>query len=209
MMKRKLLLVGAGGHARSCIDVIEQEDSFQIAGLVGLDSQIGLELHGYKVIATDETFADLIDEVPCVLVTVGQIVSPETRIKLYERALGAGFELVKVISPYAYVSQSSKIGKGTIVMPGAIIGAEVSIGDNCIINSKSLLEHETKVFDHCHISTGAILNGGVTIERDCFIGSGAIIKEGVNVGERSIVGMGVIVRENLEANSNYLGENRK
>jgi len=72
-----------------------------------------------------------------------------------------------------------------------------------------LLEHETKVFDHCHISTGAILNGGVTIERDCFIGSGAIIKEGVNVGERSIVGMGVIVRENLEANSNYLGENRK
>ena len=207
-MKRKLLLVGAGGHARSCIDVVEQEGSFQIAGLVGFESQIGLKLGGYEVIANDENFCNLIDEVPCLLICVGQIVSPETRIKLFEKALHAGFELVKVISPSAYVSQSSEIGRGTIVMPGAIIGAEVSVGENCIINSKSLLEHETKVFENCHISTGAILNGGVTIERDCFIGSGAIIKEGITVGERSLVGMGVVVRKDLGVSSNYLGENR-
>lgn len=208
-MKKNLLLVGAGGHARSCIDVIEQEGTFQVVGLVGLDGQIGSKIGDYEVIATDETFSDLVQDVSYVLISVGQIVSPDTRIKLFERAIRAGYEVVSIVSPSAYVSQSSKIGRGTIIMPGAIIGAAVTIGDNCIINSRALIEHETQIFDHCHISTGAILNGGVTIERSSFIGSGAIIKEGVRVGERTIVGMGVNLRKDLVANSNFLGESLK
>ena len=35
MSKLGLLLIGAGGHAKSCVDVIEQENEFQIIGLVG------------------------------------------------------------------------------------------------------------------------------------------------------------------------------
>ena len=33
----EIILIGSGGHARSCIDVIEQEDRFRIAGLVEKD----------------------------------------------------------------------------------------------------------------------------------------------------------------------------
>ena len=33
-MKKKLILIGAGGHALSCIDVIEAEKKFKIIGLV-------------------------------------------------------------------------------------------------------------------------------------------------------------------------------
>ena len=31
---KKIILVGAGGHAVSCIDVIRQEKKFKISGLV-------------------------------------------------------------------------------------------------------------------------------------------------------------------------------
>lgn len=203
--KKKLLLVGAGGHAQSCIDVIEQEGVFQIVGLVGLGNQVGSKLNGYEVVATDETFSELVDAVSCVLISVGQITSPEKRIELFEKSIDAGFEVTKVISPASYVSPSSQIGRGTIVMPGAIVGPEVVVGDNCIINSNALLEHGTRVFDHCHISTGAILNGGVTIGKDCFIGSGAIIREGVTVGDKSIVGMGSIVLKDLDSESKFHG----
>lgn len=33
-MKTEILLIGAGGHCPSCIDVIEQEGRFSIAGVV-------------------------------------------------------------------------------------------------------------------------------------------------------------------------------
>ena len=36
----KILLIGAGGHARSCIDVIETVGQFRIAGLIEKDEEI-------------------------------------------------------------------------------------------------------------------------------------------------------------------------
>ena len=32
--KKKIILVGSGGHAEACIDVIESEKKFKILGLV-------------------------------------------------------------------------------------------------------------------------------------------------------------------------------
>jgi phage gp45-like len=39
--KSDLILIGAGGHSRSCIDVIEQEGKYRIAGLVGAKDEVG------------------------------------------------------------------------------------------------------------------------------------------------------------------------
>jgi sugar O-acyltransferase (sialic acid O-acetyltransferase NeuD family) len=205
-MRKNLILIGAGGHARSCIDVIEHEGKFKIAGIVGLESELGLQVYGYEVVATDKDLATLIGKAHFALIALGQISSPDVRVSLYQRASKAGFELANVISPSAYVSPSAQIGSGTIVMHGAVINSGVKVGSNCIINSRTLLEHDTQVLDNCHISTGAILNGGVLVEEGCFIGSGTIVKEGVSIGERSVVGMGSQLRTNLTANSKFLGE---
>jgi sugar O-acyltransferase (sialic acid O-acetyltransferase NeuD family) len=208
-MKENLILIGAGGHARSCIDVIEQEGKFKITGIVGLESEIGLQVNGYEVIATDKDLSTLIGKAQFALIALGQISSPDARANLYLRASKTGFELASVVSPSAYVSPSAQIGKGTIIMHGAIINAGVKVGSNCIINSRALLEHDTQVLDNCHISTGTILNGGVIVEEGCFIASGSVIKEGVSIGKRSIVGMGSLVHANLSANSRFLGESLK
>ena len=34
-MKKKIILIGGGGHCKSCIDVIEGENKFEIANLFG------------------------------------------------------------------------------------------------------------------------------------------------------------------------------
>jgi sugar O-acyltransferase (sialic acid O-acetyltransferase NeuD family) len=209
MTKKDLILIGAGGHARSCIDVIEQEGKFKITGLVGLENELGSQVNGYEVIATEECLSTLIGKAQFALIAVGQISSPDTRVNLFQRALKAGFELASISSPSAYVSPSAQIGKGTIVMHGAIINTGVKVGSNCIINSRVLLEHETQVLDNCHISTGAILNGGVFVKEGCFIGSGSLIKEGISIGERSIVGMGSVLRADLNDNSKFLGDSFK
>ena len=39
--KQKLILIGGGGHCKSCIDVIEKEGRFQISGIVDVPEKYG------------------------------------------------------------------------------------------------------------------------------------------------------------------------
>jgi len=205
MSKPNLILIGAGGHTRACIDVIEQEGIYIIAGLIGLAQEVGSKHFGYEVIATDAEIPELVEQYQFALITIGQINTAENRIRLYTQALDAGFTFPTVIAPTAYVSSHSTIGKGTVVMHGAIINAGALVGNNCIINSNSLIEHDAHVGDYCHISTGAILNGNTLVGPGSFIGSGAVIKEGVSIGANSLVGMGLMVRHNVGNNAKFLG----
>ena len=110
MTRNELILFGAGGHARSCIDVIEQEANFKITGLVGLESDLGSLVNGYEVIATDESLLNLDGRDQFALIALGQISSPDARIKLCERALKAGFELVVRTERHGVNRRANKMG---------------------------------------------------------------------------------------------------
>ena len=208
MSKPSLILIGAGGHARACIDVIEHLDKFSIAGLLGNEEELQRECLGYRVIATDGDFPKVATQYQYALITVGQIESASLRQSLYEQALEVGFELPTIISPTAHVSRHAVVGNGTIVMHGAIVNAGAKVGDNCIINSNALIEHDAIVADHCHISTGAIVNGTANIGLGSFVGSGSIIKQGITLGNNCMVGMGVAVRHHHAENSRILSSNK-
>jgi sugar O-acyltransferase (sialic acid O-acetyltransferase NeuD family) len=206
MNDRSLILIGAGGHAGACIDVIEQQGNYQIAGLIGTPDQLGSMHSGYPVLGTDERLLEFASVYQSALVAVGQIHSPEDRIRLFSEAIKCGFKMPVIIAPDAYVSRSAKVGQGTIVMHGAIINSGAVVGQNCIVNSRALIEHDAVVQDSCHISTGAILNGGVQVGAGSFIGSGSIVKQGIKLGQRCIIGMGCAARNNLADNSTLAGE---
>jgi len=183
----QLLLIGAGGHCRSCIDVIEQEGRFEIAGIVDKGGEAECsklkaqsqkntavaetEVLGYPIIGTDDDLPELRKKYCHALVTVGQIKSPDVRIRLHQLLLSLGFELPTIISPLAYVSRHAKIGQGTVIMHHALVNAGAVVGENCIINTKALVEHDAVIEDHCHIATGAVVNGGVVVQGCTFVGS--------------------------------------
>ena len=194
---KDIVLIGAGGHTASCIDVIETGGNFRIVGIVGMDDELNKRVCGYEVIATDKNLRKLAAEYRYALITVGQIKSAETRIRLYQEARGAGFEFPYIGSAHAHISKHAHIGAGSIVMHGAVVNANARVGENCIINSRVLIEHGAEVGDHCHISTGAILNGNVIVGESSFIGSGALTKHGVSIGARCLVGMASVVRHDL------------
>jgi sugar O-acyltransferase (sialic acid O-acetyltransferase NeuD family) len=206
--KPELILIGAGGHARSCIDVIEQQGQYQIAGLVGLPEQKHTQQLGYAVIASDDALDELAKSYQYALITVGHMQTAEHRLRLYQQAAQCGFQLPVIIAPTAHVSRYAAIGAGCIVMHGAIVNAGARVGNNCIINTRALIEHDTSVEDHCHISTGVMLNGDVTVGAGSFIGSGCIIKEGVVMGKGCLVGMGLTVRHNLADYTRFTGHDK-
>ncbi len=186
-MKKDLLLIGGGGHCSSCIDVIEQEGCFQIAGIIDLQKKLNHHILGYKIIGTDNDLPKLIQSHPNVLITLGQVKPSPRREELFNTAkkLGANFPVIK--SPLAYVSAHAHVADGTIVMHQALINAGARVGKNCIINTKALIEHDAKVGNHCHIATGAVVNGGVTVGRGSFWGSNAVSKEYTTIAKNSFI----------------------
>jgi sugar O-acyltransferase (sialic acid O-acetyltransferase NeuD family) len=190
LTRERILLVGAGGHARACIDVIEQESRFEIAGLVGLSREVGTSLLGYPVLGTDADLRSLRDSFTGAIVTVGQIKTAEPRMRLFKLLELTGCALPTVISPLAHVSRHAGLGAGTIVMHGAIVNAGAVVGRNCIVNSHALIEHDANIADHCHIATSVAVNSGVRIGAGTFIGSNSSIRQSIVIGEQCMIGMG-------------------
>jgi sugar O-acyltransferase (sialic acid O-acetyltransferase NeuD family) len=194
---KKIILLGGGGHCKSCIDVIENENKYKIIGIIDKKKNF---LLNYKVFAESYLNNKLIKN-NYAIVTVGQIKNYKVRVKLFNRLKYLGFKIPSIISRSAYISKHAVIGQGTIVMHGAIVNAGAIIGNNCIINTNSLIEHDVVIGDHTHISTEATINGGVVIGNKVFVGSRSIIKDNISIGERTIIGAGLYIKKNLQKDS--------
>ena len=84
-MKEKIILIGGGGHCKSCIDVIEQEGRFDIEGIVDLKEKIGNKVLGYDIIGTDDDLPRITKEYKNFLITIGQIRTPDFRIWMFKK----------------------------------------------------------------------------------------------------------------------------
>ena len=186
-MTDSILLIGGGGHCNSCIDVIEQEGRFKIAGIVDLPEKQNQRVLGYPILGSDRDLPQLIAKYANVLITLGQLGSSSRREEMVIAALKMGANFPTVISPMAYVSPHARVGKGTIVMHQALINANAGVGENCIINTKALIEHDASIEAHCHVSTGALVNGGVILGKGSFWGSGAVSKEYTRIPPQSFI----------------------
>lgn len=206
---KDILLIGAGGHCKSCIDVIESDGEFEIAGIIDLPSSKSDNVLKYPVIGTDDDLSKLREQFENAVITVGQIKSPSKRIEIYNILKKLKYTLPIIVSPTAYVSKHSNIGEGTIVMHGAIVNVNTTIGVNCIINSKALVEHDGYVGSHTHISTGAILNGEVKIGNQCFIGSNSTIINNIKIADEVVLGANSTVAKNIDYPGIYIGTNNK
>lgn len=190
----RIILIGGGGHCKSCIDVIEQTRQFEIVGIIDLPHLLGSKTLGYEVIGNDEDIVKLKEKTDFFLITIGQIGLPKRRKAIYNLLKESDCKLARVISPLAYVSKYATLGEGTIVMHQALINAGANIGNNCIINSKALVEHDVKIGNHCHISTNSTINGDVRVGNDVFYGSNAVCREGVVIEDGGFIKANSIVK---------------
>jgi len=195
----KIIVIGNGGHAKSCIEVIEEQNQYTISGIISENTSLknNFLFLNYKIIGTDNDLNRLAERYQYAFIGIGQINSPDVRSQFFKKLTDLGFILPKIISSSAMVSKRSKVDQGTIIMKQALINTDVYIGKNCIINNKALIEHDANIGDNCHIATGAVINGSVTIENNCFIGSNATIMQGIKIGRGSIVSAGSFVNKDL------------
>lgn len=184
---KNLILIGGGGHCKSCIDVIEGTNNYNIIGILDTQDKVGQKVLDYGIIGTDDDIEKYVNQDCYFLITLGQIESADLRKKIFEKIVSLNGKFATIISKNAYVSKHATVSQGTIVMHGAIINADAKIGKNCTINTKALIEHDCLIGDNCHISVGAVVAGGVKIEDECFIGANSTLVQGIHLPPKTFV----------------------
>lgn len=194
--KTKVVVFGAGGHAKVVLDVLECLKRYVVVGL--LDSSVefhGTTRWGYKVLGGRDQFAALKRRgVSRLIVALGD---NRQRQAVFEDAVKAGFEPITVVHPSALLGSGVKIGPGTLLVAGAVVNVDAVIGDNVIINTAATVDHDCRIGSHAHLSPGVHLAGNVTVGELSHIGIGAVVLPNCTIGRGCVVGAGAVVLENV------------
>jgi len=204
MNREPIILVGGGGHCKSVIDVIEEEDRFEIYGIVDKTAQVGEHILGHPVIDGSNP-KELLKVCRNFHITVGQIKSSAVRRTLYQEIKDFGGNLPVIKSPHALVSRHASIGEGNVIMHQVIVNAKANIGVANILNTSCLIEHDAIIGDFNHISTKSIVNGNCEVGNDSFIGSNAVLAHGVKISDQVIIAAGSNVYKSIKQSGIYLG----
>jgi len=184
---RGWVVLGAGGHARSVIDVLERAGHTVVA----VSGQTAGEPWHVEVLADDDAaFALLEGGALHACVAVG---ANAARARLVADLLGRGFSVPPVVASTATVSPRARLGAGTVVLEHAHVGPASSLADAVIVNTAAVVEHDCVVGNGAHVAPGAALLGAATVGDATLVGSGARVLPGVAVGARVTIGSGAVV----------------
>ncbi len=209
MAKKKIVLIGGGGHCKVVISILKKLDNFKILGIVDNYKAESL-ISGIKIIGTDNDLRNIYNSgIHYALITIGSTKDNTKRYTLFNMAKEIGYKFPVIISPEAIIDESVRIDEGTVIMPGNIINIDSSIGKNCIVNTGAIIGHNCKIGDHCHIAPGTHISGSVVINELSFIGIGATIIQGVKIGKNVTIGAGSVVIKNVPDNVIIVGNPAK
>ncbi len=200
-----MLVIGAKGHAKEILSVIEQlEIQVPIYFFDNTSTDIGSMLFTqYQIIKKIEHAQNVLLEDNRVVLGVGK---PSVRYKLAQKFIELGGILTSIVSPYAQVGRYEvQLGEGLNVMHAVMISNSVSIGEGSLINAFTSVHHDVKVGRYNEISPGVRLLGNCVIGDFCQIGASATILPGIKVGNNVIIGAGAVVTKDIEDNAVAVG----
>lgn len=176
---KEIYLIGAGGHAHSCIDII-LSCGYRIKGIYGLKEDLGKSILGNTIKGTQFELSETIKQEDNLLIAVGHTYEKNERLEVF-KLFEEKCTFPKIISPFSIISKYAEIETGSIVMPGAKVGVDCKIGSHSIINTNSSIDHNSKIGSFSHISTSVTINGNVNIGNNVFIGSGSVLKDSIKI----------------------------
>ena len=189
---KNLILIGGGGHASSCLEIIEQYKNYKIIGII--EKKKDFNNIDYTYLGDDKSLKDLKEKYSYAAICIGQIKSHIPRLNIYNKLINLKFNLPNFISKNTILSSKSTLGISNFIMSNVFLNRNVNVGNNNIINTGSIIEHDSTIGNNCHISTGSIINGNVTIEDNVFIGSGSVVYHNTTIKKNSIIPAGTIIR---------------
>lgn len=153
-MKKELVIIGAGGHAKVVLDAVKSQNEYTVKGFCvdGLPK-------GQLVFDTFPVLDDVMlssSEKDLSIYFIVAIGDNDARQKLFENARNK-FTPARIVHSSAVLGSSLQIAGGTVVLANAVINASVSIGENCIIGTGVLIDHDCTIGNHVHLNIGSVI----------------------------------------------------
>ncbi len=175
-------IIGAGGHAKVIIDIIEQTAS-QIDG-VWVENNVDQYFMSYPLGELSE-FKKMAND--SFIIAIGnnaarKRVSSELRVTS-SRALHST----------SVIANSAAIGVGSVCMANSTVNSDTVIGDHVIINTNASVDHDCKIANFVHLSPQVGIAGNVEIGEGTHVGIGANVIQGVKIGQWATIGAGAVI----------------
>lgn len=204
-IRRRVLVLGAGGHGRVVLDILHQAGEYDVVGLLDNNRDIhGRRVDGVRVVGgIDDVQRSAAEHDACgAIVAIGE---NGTRRAIARAADRAGIELIRAIHPSATIAHNASIGRNVVIAAGAVVCAHCQIGDSVILNTGCIVDHQTMIGEGSHICPGVRIAGRVKVESGVFIGIGATVIPNVTLGCESIIGAGAVVTEDVPPMATVVG----
>ncbi|NRQ10043.1 putative acetyltransferase EpsM [Aliiroseovarius sp. xm-v-208] len=199
-----LVLLGAGGHARS---------------LIGLMAACGLHAKGCIApvapgpgwpgncpwLGDDAALDGLAPSQMALVNAIGSFGSTALRRKVFEAAQARGFAFPPLQHPSVIRADDVTLAEGAQVLAGAILQAGVTVGENALLNTGCIVDHECRIGAHAHLAPGVTLSGGVTIGSGVHVATAAVVIQGIRIGDGAIVGAGAVVTKDVAPGVTVVG----
>lgn len=207
---RKVAIIGAGGHAKVLIDIIEKSDDARLVGLIDRPENVGQSVLGHKIIGADQDIPALLKngDVDALVIGVGDNAQ---RRRIYDAitAMAPEAPFTTALHPAANIGLAVEIGAGSVVMAGATVNPNCQIGRHCVVNTNASLDHDSTLGDFAALAPNSATGGNVRIGRDALVGMGASIVQGLTVGDAATVGAGSVVLKDVAAQATVVGSPAK
>ena len=200
-MHKKVIIIGAGGHAKVIADIIEKSGD-EVVGFLDDNKEIGTTIiNEYKVIGDlNNRFTMAVTKE-----NLEFIIAIGDNKKREEISHSPNLKFYTAIHPSAQIGLDVRIEEGTVIMANSCINSSAKIGKHCIINTGAIIEHDNIIEDYVHISPNATLGGTVKIGESTHVGIGSIVKNNITICKNCTIGAGAVVVKNIIEEGTYVG----
>lgn len=205
MMGRRIVIIGAGGHARET-ELLARRLGYEIAGFVVSDpSRLGDNDSRERIVGDYDWLHRNRSSFDAVAVGIG---TPQARLRVaaeLESSFSADWWPVLIPPSNYYDHESCVLGHGCYIAAGVIMTVNVTMKPFAVANYNCTIGHETVIGRGAVINPGANLSGGVTIGDGALIGTGAQVLQYLTVGDGATVGAGAVVTRSVDAGVTVVG----
>lgn len=200
-----MIVAGAGRHAKDLYVVLkdnEEDDTLFFFDDIN-EHHPKLFLNQFEIIKSEDILRNQLKENREFALGVGGV---KARRVLFEKFSRLGGSVASIISKRALVGcDISSLGAGLNIMPFAFISESVKVGKGTLVNTRASIHHDVEIGDFCDIAPGSTLLGGVKVGNHTFVGAASTILPDIEIGSNCIIGAGSVVTKNVPDNSKVVG----
>jgi acetyltransferase EpsM len=204
---KKVIIVGAGGHAAELNDYIRVFNNIQSNEKISIVGFLDDDLNIYSNYEFDAPYLGPIKthQIDLSVYYLMGIANINFRKSITLDFIKKGAKFTGFIHPSSVVSPSAKVHETVVISHSTSIGPKVKIGQHNLINSRCTIGHDTSIGEFNFISPLVAFSGNSVIGNENLIGTGTITLPGIKIGNSNNIGAGTVVIQDISDHKTVVG----